>query len=401
MHHNVLGYSGTDGNAVWIHNNEFYDNTMGFSTDVFTAPGHPGFPQDSDLIEDNDFYSNNFNAYLPLCQAGQKPGPTAQPGLLGRHPAVPVPVGTGMWIAGGNHNVVRNNRFWDNWRRGAMLFAGPGLPVVCKRPRHDQVAGCDPTATVPPSTSYRNQFYGNQMGVAPDGCRAAERRGLLVGPGRDSVDHHARTRRNCWYNNTGSDGTCRERDRSAVAERRCAEQPAVQLCAPAHRLAPGWAGHRASNCARSPSEPRAVRGSRPRPSHSPSHSRSSIPPRCGNPRCRRRGSSGRRLRWRAEHAARSWTSAPTLASRSLSPTATTGTRPTPSSASGRSSRSRTSRAARWSATTRTLRHGTGSVLDDKQAYDLFNSYCEESFARGFKLYHLYQRAAGFAGQPPQ
>ena len=46
-------------------------------------------------------------------------------------------------------------------------------------------------------------------------------------------------------------------------------------------------------------------------------------------------------------------------------------------------------------------HGTGSVLDDKQAYNLFNSYCKESFARGFKLYHLYQRAAGFSGQPPQ
>ncbi len=46
-------------------------------------------------------------------------------------------------------------------------------------------------------------------------------------------------------------------------------------------------------------------------------------------------------------------------------------------------------------------HGTGSVLDDKQAYNLFNNYCKESFARGFKLYHLYQRAAGFAGQPPQ
>jgi hypothetical protein len=45
--------------------------------------------------------------------------------------------------------------------------------------------------------------------------------------------------------------------------------------------------------------------------------------------------------------------------------------------------------------------GTGSVLDDKQAYDLFNNYCKESFARGFKLYRLYTRAAGFAGHPPQ
>jgi hypothetical protein len=42
-------------------------------------------------------------------------------------------------------------------------------------------------------------------------------------------------------------------------------------------------------------------------------------------------------------------------------------------------------------------HGTGAVLDDKQAYNLFENYCKEPFARGFKLYKLYERAAGFAG----
>ena len=46
---------------------------------------------------------------------------------------MPVPVGTGMWIAGGNHNIVRNNHFWDNWRRGTMLFAVPDQ-LVCARP---------------------------------------------------------------------------------------------------------------------------------------------------------------------------------------------------------------------------------------------------------------------------
>jgi hypothetical protein len=45
--------------------------------------------------------------------------------------------------------------------------------------------------------------------------------------------------------------------------------------------------------------------------------------------------------------------------------------------------------------------GTGSVLDDKQAYELFNRWCGESFARGFKLYKLYERAAAFTGQPEQ
>ena len=45
--------------------------------------------------------------------------------------------------------------------------------------------------------------------------------------------------------------------------------------------------------------------------------------------------------------------------------------------------------------------GRGSVLDDKDAYDLFNRYCAMSFARGFKLYKLYQRAAAFTGHPEQ
>lgn len=42
--------------------------------------------------------------------------------------------------------------------------------------------------------------------------------------------------------------------------------------------------------------------------------------------------------------------------------------------------------------------GRGAVLDDQQAYDLFNSYCKAEFARGFKLYKLYERAAAFAGR---
>ena len=150
MHHSTSGYSGTAANGVWIHHNDLYDNANGFTTDVFTAAGHPGFPQDSDLIENNEFYSNNFNPYLP----GSDVVPT-----------VPMPVGTGMWIAGGNNNIVRNNRFYDNWRRGAMLFAVP----------NSFVGGCGtPSApdcqTADFDTSYRNRFYGNIMGVAANGA---------------------------------------------------------------------------------------------------------------------------------------------------------------------------------------------------------------------------------------
>ena len=194
MHHNLLGYSGTDGNAVWLHDNNFYDNSEGFSTDVFTAPGHPGFPQDSDLLEHNNFYDNNFNSYLPQCAAGQKPGPSGpNQGCSDVTPTEPVPVGTGMWIAGGNANVVRNNRFYDNWRRGVMLFAVPDA-FVCDDP-DNQVAGCNPDLLArPPPLGH---LLPQQVLRQPDGTgagreRLAERRRLLVGPGRDHRRHHSR-----------------------------------------------------------------------------------------------------------------------------------------------------------------------------------------------------------------
>ncbi|MEK6252669.1 MAG: right-handed parallel beta-helix repeat-containing protein [Actinomycetota bacterium] len=174
-HHNALGYSGTDSNSVRVDHNNFYDNALGFSTDVFTAAGHPGFPQDSDLIEHNNFYSNNFNPYLP----GSDVTPT-----------VPVPVGTGLWIAGGNNNVLRNNRFWNNWRRGSMLFAVPDA-FICDNP-DNQIPGCDPAET---NTSYDNSFHDNVMGIAPGGAHQPNGTDFWWSswPG---------TTGNCWFKNT-------------------------------------------------------------------------------------------------------------------------------------------------------------------------------------------------------
>jgi hypothetical protein len=39
----------------------------------------------------------------------------------------------------------------------------------------------------------------------------------------------------------------------------------------------------------------------------------------------------------------------------------------------------------------------GPVLDDALAYRLIETYCKERYARNFKLYHLYVRAAAYAG----
>jgi hypothetical protein len=180
-HHNLSGYSGTDGNATHVNRNNFYDNALGFTTDVFTAPGHPGFPQDSDLVEDNNIYSNNFDPYTDRSDVD---------------PSSTLPVGTGLWIAGGNHNVVRNNRFWDNWRRGIMLFAAPDV-LVCGPLIGEPVTGCDPAKV---STSFGNRFYGNIMGVAPDGGSAPN--------GLDFWwDSFPGNTGNCWYGNTGAPGS--------------------------------------------------------------------------------------------------------------------------------------------------------------------------------------------------
>ncbi len=181
-HHNNSGYSGTNGNGTHVDNNNFYDNALGFTTDVFTAPGHPGFPQQGDLVENNNFYSNNFNPYLPTSDV---------------KPFVAAPVGTGLWIAGGNDNVVRNNRFWDNHRRGVMLFSAPDA-MVCGPAigSSTPVAGCDPTSV---STSYRNSFSGNVMGVSPGGT---------VKPNGTDFwwDAFPTNTGNCWWGNTAGKG---------------------------------------------------------------------------------------------------------------------------------------------------------------------------------------------------
>lgn len=82
---------------------------------------------------------------------------------------------------------------------------------------------------------------------------------------------------------------------------------------------------------------------------------------------------------------------------------------------GESARSDT--CAQWKAGTVTQRYGalarlrkfaespvgsssllkSGHILYDKQAYKLFGSVCDHRFARAFKLYKLYERAAAFVG----
>jgi len=176
LRHNLAGYSGTNGNSVHVTNNKIYGNSLGIQTDVVTGAGHPGYPGDSALFENNHIYSNNFNPYDPDSDV---------------KPSFPFPVGTGLWIAGGNHHKVRANHFYDNWRRGTMLFSVPDSLVCGPGAGGNEQAGCKSGEV---STSHYNRTFQNRMGITPDG--------RLDPNGTDFWwDKFSGSRGNCWFDN--------------------------------------------------------------------------------------------------------------------------------------------------------------------------------------------------------
>jgi hypothetical protein len=166
IHHNTLGYSGTMGNGTRVVGNHFYDNSTAIATDSFYAGGHPGYPQDGARFENNQIYSNNFNSFVASSDV---------------EPKVPVPVGVGILIAGGNGNLVRNNRMWDNWRRATMLINVPD-------------SFSNQNATTANSVSHRNEYVNNVMGIAPNGDKVPNGVDFWWDEAPDQHD-------NCWHDN--------------------------------------------------------------------------------------------------------------------------------------------------------------------------------------------------------
>ncbi|MGH3361059.1 MAG: right-handed parallel beta-helix repeat-containing protein [Nocardioides sp.] len=187
-HDNTLGYSGTAGNSIWAHHNDFYDNATGIATDSL-FPGHPGLPQDHARWSRNRIYSNNENYYTRYVDTGVCAKPMEERGYLDGTvcPVVPTPVGTGILIAGGNFNSTDHNWIYDNWRYGTMQFWVP----AALRDEYDP--------TLQNDTSHHNHTTGNQMGIAPDGEIA-----------HNGMDH--------WWDDQG-DGNCWEANTYSRGER--------------------------------------------------------------------------------------------------------------------------------------------------------------------------------------
>ena len=182
-HHNTLGYSGTAGNGIYAHDNRFHRNSTGLTTDSFAA-GHPGMPQDCAKWENNRFHSNNndlFNdARDDYCR--DVPYPSRDPRKV--CPTFQVPEGTGLLIAGGNWNLIRENYFYDNWRDGTKQFQVP-----------PQARG---EVGNPYDTSNGNRYLSNLMGVTPSGRED---------PNGNDFWWDGEGRRNCWQDNIGPWGS--------------------------------------------------------------------------------------------------------------------------------------------------------------------------------------------------
>jgi hypothetical protein len=96
-----------------------------------------------------------------------------------------VPVGTGVLIAGGNYNLVRDNDIYDNWRNGVMWFWVPGAI----RGDLDVAAQID--------TSNHNRAVGNRMGFHPAG---------VIQPNALDFWWDDQGLGNCWEANTSASG---------------------------------------------------------------------------------------------------------------------------------------------------------------------------------------------------
>jgi hypothetical protein len=158
FHHSVLGMAGTAGNSLHVYDNDVYKNSTGLSVDSF-FPNHPGLPQNHSWLENNRVYSNNENYFEKYVYSGKCDKKPAKRGYEKGTicPIVPVPVGTGVLIAGGSHNYLNDNFVWDNWRAGMMMF---GVPAFF-REDYDPASQFD--------TSNHNMFVNNYMGMGPQG----------------------------------------------------------------------------------------------------------------------------------------------------------------------------------------------------------------------------------------
>ncbi|MFE9256895.1 hypothetical protein [Streptomyces sp. NPDC006879] len=181
-HHNMVGYSGTAGDSVWAHDNEFDHNMGGASMDS-AFPGHPGLPQNHARFERNLIHDNNADYYRYVAD-----GTCAKPPIERGYergvvcPQISMPPGTGIITAGGNWNVYEDNWVYGHQRAAFFLSAVPAF-----------IRGEDSWAKQA-DTSHHNRYANNHLGTDKSGTPR---------PNAMDVWWDGQGKQNCWQDGTG------------------------------------------------------------------------------------------------------------------------------------------------------------------------------------------------------
>jgi parallel beta helix pectate lyase-like protein len=178
-YHNINGYSGTQGDHVWVHDSEFYDNGLGLVSDSETD--HPNYPENGVVWERNKIYDNNFDYYAETSDVAPVEFDEAGAGLNGAN----LPVGVGVFFPSGNENLLQNNQIWGNSRYGVWLATGQGL-----------VVGPTSEPAAQPFMSSGNRFIGNRMFAPTDVTNGKPNGTDFVWDGLGL--------NNCWQDNTAT-----------------------------------------------------------------------------------------------------------------------------------------------------------------------------------------------------
>ncbi|MFG2297431.1 right-handed parallel beta-helix repeat-containing protein [Streptomyces sp. NPDC048603] len=183
-HHNMVGYSGTAGDSVWVHDNEFDQNMGGASMDS-AFPGHPGLPQNHAKFERNLIHDNNQDYYRYVADGTCAKAPADrgyEQGVV--CPQISMPPGTGIITAGGNWNIYENNWVYGHRRAAFFLSAVPAFI----RGEEEWSKQAD--------TSHHNRYAGNVLGKDRSGASR---------PNGMDVWWDGQGKRNCWQD--GPDGS--------------------------------------------------------------------------------------------------------------------------------------------------------------------------------------------------
>ncbi|WP_078890671.1 right-handed parallel beta-helix repeat-containing protein [Streptomyces sp. NRRL B-1381] len=182
-HHNMVGYSGTAGDSVYVHDNEFDHNMGGASMDS-AFPGHPGLPQNHARFERNLIHDNNADYYRYVAD-----GTCAKPPVERGYedgvvcPQISMPPGSGIITAGGNWNLYENNWIYGHRRTAFYLSAVPAF-----------IRGED-ALSKQADTSHHNRYADNHLGKD----RAGNSR-----PNGADVWWDGQGGGNCWQADTGA-----------------------------------------------------------------------------------------------------------------------------------------------------------------------------------------------------